>query len=104
MSTDELKAAAEMSGLEVDQFSPTQWRAVRPNTRGRLDSNWMAWHCTDPALPAYLAELLVAKVRESSSLERAYNIRLWAFGLAVGHGSVCASAEQRIAAAMKVLT
>jgi hypothetical protein len=94
MTNNELQAACEMAGMryvgEWDEWGMGEY----------------VYKSHDPALPAYVASLLVAQVAArdheagaEALVAHIFNRLLWKFGL-----DVLATDEQRIAAAMEVLS
>ncbi len=114
MKTEELRRACEVAGLifhpgNARAHVPDFWVAPKSEsaatTYGGFDGNF-GWEESDPALPAYVASLLVAKVRERG-LDAKYHVQLCDFRISgIDHVEYWASAtdEQRIRAAMEVLT
>lgn len=94
MDNEELREAAEVAGLEVrDKAIAPGWEAGK-HEPGCV---WW-WDDDDPALPAYIAELLVAMVRKRM-------VVMWPLKvLDVGCYSMWTStAAKRIRAAMRML-
>ena len=91
LTPEELRAACEAAGLEWDDgwcaASAYQWRG---------ESRQTIYHPQDPALPAYVASLLIAKVREmaDADLEPMEYFQ---------HETWLATPTQKIRAAMEIL-
>ena len=87
MNDDQLRRACEVAGLEwipdPPNESPEEIPAGYPIENGGahiLNSAGYRWPADDPALPAYVASLLVAMVREQHGLDYAVD---------AGHPNVC---------------
>ena len=93
MTDNELREACEMAGLNVSQQSGGVWVVIIEDGRSAFKLGWTI-HFQSPALPAYVAELLTAKVRELGDDGR------W---MLAQHGCLMDTPEQRIRAAMAVL-
>lgn len=96
MTPEQLREACEMAGLIVSDIATGHGWKVRPY------SNNFVWRYNDPALPAYVAELLVAKVRERMKDKTPVQRRR--IGAMLNDWWWMTTLEQRITATMKVLT
>lgn len=97
MTHEELREACEMAGLE---------RLVSGTNPYYTDGTEYCWHEKNPALPAYVASLLVEKVRDRGKgwfYYTALMCEVDALATEARDIASLSSDEQRIRAAMEVL-
>ena len=102
MTNDELREAAELAGLIVEPFVEISG-GERWGSRILSKSRDMYIYWNDPMLPAYVASLLVAKVKADASHRSTFRTKTWYSDDANYQGMAFATDEQRIRAAVAVL-
>lgn len=101
LTDEELRAACEASGLVEHDHLPGHWLAKLAAPCGHLrPGDTVSFHQQNPALPAYVASLLVTRVREERDW---YADELYKLTGTVAGDPFVATDAQRIRAAMEVL-
>ena len=97
MDSELLRRGCERAGMRVELTGP-EWF----HRRWRVTHEEWTWSLDDPALPSYVADILVGMVREREDFGRDYQQRLYEVADPESYLAT-ATSGQRITAALAVL-